>query len=150
MSILSRMSQFPPDMSSAATNSTQPPPLPPAISRGMIGYATAGPARPGLVSAIGVTSIVVGSIGIISALISGFYAGLFCFLALQGPGFGAAITSLLSGATFPRADRQTILRLVATPQSPMSQRRQLVLEAFLHDHGRQVFPAGSNPSQLIT
>lgn len=106
----------------------------------MMSYATAGPVRPGLVTAIGITSIVVGSIGIVTALLFIMYAGGLLFVSLQGPKIFAGMAAAITGAVMPQAERQAIVQIIATPQWPMSPKRKIVLEAFLHDNGRQLFP----------
>src|SRR5687767_11481893 len=101
----------------------EPPPLPPLtppqpaapMYPAMLGYADGSnrPERPGLVTAMGVISILLGSLGILANLVYGLYAVLFLVFAVIGP---TGALNVARGAGLGPKDRTVVL--AALPQLP--------------------------------
>jgi hypothetical protein len=132
------------------------PPLPvKALPVQDLGYSHtySAPGRPGVVTAMGVISIVVGGLGILGNIFAGMYAIMFCFMAAMGP-------TMLRGARFgdsvgPAEQTWLVNAMVqsqARARSPVSQpftaQRQQVVQKLLTDHGELVFPSRS-PSSAV-
>lgn len=128
--------------------SSFPPPLPPVPVQPIM-YSTPVANRPGIITAIGVISIVVGSLGL---MFNGM-AGLQAFVMVMVSQVGKAAVTMQQAKTvaatetpakpadplsMPTEDRQTVVRGLAMHRAISKPRREQ-LDALLLKSGRQIF-----------
>jgi hypothetical protein len=130
--------------------SMPPQPLPPPLPVQPISYGTPVSNRPGLITAIGVISIVVGSLALLFNGISGFWSfGMMMIssatqtaVARQAAAKQATATVTTPGpvdpVSMPKPDRQTVLKGLSMHR-PISPARREQLDALLVKFGRQIF-----------
>ena len=97
---------------------------------GFLGYATPAAARPGLVTALGVISIIVGSLGMLSSLVCGFQAGAVGYLSTSLAG-GLAMGNSGTPSVTVDADEAKVIVAAINASFPMSQADQAILERVL-------------------
>lgn len=103
-------------------------------------YGDAGPARPGIITAMGIISIVAACFSILFNLFGGIYAIIFFILATN-PMFGnngGASVGLTSPSGFYPAEQQSVI-LALRARSPLSQRQQQVLSGLLAEQGDAIY-----------
>jgi hypothetical protein len=124
---MAAMSQMPP----------MPPPLPVRVESLAYELPSVGP-RPGLVTAIGVMSIVVGGLGIVANGIGLIYGAIF-WIAMATNGF-AGIG--MQNAAIPSVRSQFVVD--ANAAQPLTDVRKVNIDAMLTENGSAVMGTGSN------
>jgi hypothetical protein len=128
--------------------SSLPQPLPPVPVQPIM-YTTPASNRPGLITAIGVVSIVVGSLGLMFNGIAGLQAFVMMMVSNASKAAATAQQAKTVAATaappkpvdplsMPSEDRQTVLRGLAMHRAISKPRREQ-LDALLLKCGRQIF-----------
>jgi len=131
-----------------------PPDVPPGPPPGL-GYATAHAGRPGLVTAIGVMSVVVGSAGILGAALQGmmvvtWFVALVAFATsgipvMPAPVIAANTATAPAGATGLSAIQRPAVSAALQSRQTMSTDQYMQLDNLLDTCGGNIFP-GLSPS----
>lgn len=133
-----------------------PPPAPfPPLPAVPLAYAYQTRGRPGIITAIGVISIVVASIGIMGSGLSGLY-GFGLFMASQISNSMTAVSRSLSTANVSslavedsengllEPDRSTVMQVVSQ-EMELGQAQQTHFDALLAQHGETIFQFAGQP-----
>ena len=121
----------------------QPPPVPRPVVE--LNYASVlSRKRPGLVTAVGVLSVVLGSIGMLTGAFNAISSGFFWFWALAGPALTAAGAAAAASGPFSPQEVQAIVQGLEA-WTPIPDDREQMLTGFFSDRGLTVLPAAPRP-----
>src|SRR5215813_5095705 len=101
-------------------------------------YAQPLRAKPGVITAVGITSIVLGSLGIMTNLGLGLQGAVFWLMTSMAPG----MFSQGAGAAMTPGQSQLIVSTWSQFR-PLSPRRRQVLDRFLLDQGAKILDTAS-------